>query len=94
MMFFFWLSLRSLLFSCVGDDAGPLIERDPILQHMGNVCLALHVLGEYVNPSSPWLPYLRLLPASYTTTLYFTPEHYQALKGSPVLGKSYSVRIH
>lgn len=67
---------------------GPLIERDPILQHMGNVCLALHVLGEYVNPCSPWLPYLRLLPASYTTTLYFTPEHYQALKGSPVLDEA------
>lgn len=64
---------------------GPLIERDPILQHMGNVCLALHVLGEFVNPNSPWQPYLRLLPASYPTTLYFTPEQYQALKGSPVL---------
>ncbi|XP_066981550.1 actin-histidine N-methyltransferase [Macrobrachium rosenbergii] len=65
---------------------GSLMERDPILQHMSNVSLALHVLGEYVNPSSPWLPYLRFLPSTYSTTLYFTPQQMQMLKGSPVLG--------
>ncbi|XP_047499015.1 actin-histidine N-methyltransferase-like isoform X1 [Penaeus chinensis] len=64
---------------------GPLIERDPILQHMGNVSLALHVLGEYVNPQSPWQPYLRILPASYSTTLYFSQEEILGLKGSPAL---------
>lgn len=64
---------------------GPLIERDPILQHMGNVSLALHVLGEYVNPQSPWQPYLRILPASYSTTLYFSQEEVLGLKGSPAL---------
>ncbi|XP_071536585.1 actin-histidine N-methyltransferase-like isoform X2 [Panulirus ornatus] len=64
---------------------GPLIERDPILQHMGNVSLALHVLGEFVNPQSSWQPYLRILPSSYSTTLYFLPQQLQTLKGSPVL---------
>ncbi|KAG7157689.1 actin-histidine N-methyltransferase-like [Homarus americanus] len=64
---------------------GPLIERDPILQHMGNVALALHVLGEFVNPQSSWQPYLRILPSTYSTTLYFTPQQLQSLKGSPVL---------
>nr|XP_053655087.1 actin-histidine N-methyltransferase-like [Cherax quadricarinatus] len=64
---------------------GSLIERDPILQHMGNVSLALHTLGEFVNPQSPWQPYLRILPSSYSTTLYFTPQQLQMLKGSPIL---------
>ncbi|XP_042877877.1 actin-histidine N-methyltransferase-like isoform X2 [Penaeus japonicus] len=64
---------------------GPLIERDPILQHMGNVSLALHVLGEFVNPQSPWQPYLRILPPSYSTTLYFSQEEILGLKGSPAL---------
>ncbi|KAK4308748.1 hypothetical protein Pmani_019577 [Petrolisthes manimaculis] len=64
---------------------GPLMERDPILQKMGNVCLALHVLGERVNSQSPWEPYLRILPHSYTTILYSTPQQLQGLQSSPVL---------
>nr|XP_045594445.1 actin-histidine N-methyltransferase-like [Procambarus clarkii]XP_045594446.1 actin-histidine N-methyltransferase-like [Procambarus clarkii] len=67
---------------------GSLIERDPILQHMGNVSLALHVLGEFVNPQSPWQPYLRILPSTYSTTLYFSPQQLQLLKGSPVLDEA------
>ncbi|XP_076068321.1 actin-histidine N-methyltransferase-like [Oratosquilla oratoria] len=64
---------------------GSLIERDPILQHMGNVSLALHLLGEAVNPDSKWAPYIHVLPESYSTTLYYTPEQMQLLKGSPAL---------
>ncbi|CAL4207208.1 unnamed protein product, partial [Meganyctiphanes norvegica] len=64
---------------------GSLIKRDPILQHMGNISLSLHVLGEYANSQSTWQPYLRILPLSYDTTLYFTPEQVHGLKGSPAL---------
>lgn len=64
---------------------GSLISCDPILQHMSNVSLALHTLAEFVSSHSPWQPYLRFLPSSYSTTLYFTPQQMQMLKGSPVL---------
>lgn len=53
---------------------------------MGNVALSLHLLGEYVNPNSIWQPYLRILPATYSTTLYFTPDDVKLMKGSPLLG--------
>ncbi|KAL7637676.1 UNVERIFIED_CONTAM: hypothetical protein RMT77_011285 [Armadillidium vulgare] len=64
---------------------GSLIEKDPILHHMGNVSLSLHLLGEYVNLNSHWQPYLRFLPKNISTTLYFSPEEIQLLKGSPLL---------
>ncbi|KAK7074955.1 Histone-lysine N-methyltransferase setd3 [Halocaridina rubra] len=64
---------------------GSFISRDPILQHMSNIALALHVLGEYVNQQSAWQPYLRFLPSTYSTTLYFTPEQMGMLKGSIAL---------
>jgi len=74
--------------TAINSYLGGLIKRDPILQHMGNISLSLHVLGEYVNPQSTWQPYLRILPASYDTTLYFTPEQVHGLKGSPALDEA------
>uniref|UniRef100_A0A672QBW7 protein-histidine N-methyltransferase n=1 Tax=Sinocyclocheilus grahami TaxID=75366 RepID=A0A672QBW7_SINGR len=53
---------------------GPLYSQDRILQAMGNVTLALHLLCERANPSSPWLPYIKTLPADYDTPLYFEEE--------------------
>lgn len=67
---------------------GDLIKRDPILQHMGNISLSLHVLGECANPQSAWQPYLRMLPATYDTTHYFTPDQVHGLKGSPALDEA------
>ncbi|XP_023228107.1 histone-lysine N-methyltransferase setd3-like [Centruroides sculpturatus] len=60
------------------------VKKDPILQHMSNVVLALHLMNEYVNPDSFWKPYLSILPAEYNTVLYFTPEDLKELTGSPV----------
>ncbi|XP_045187101.2 actin-histidine N-methyltransferase-like isoform X2 [Mercenaria mercenaria] len=62
---------------------GPLISEDKILQVMPSVVLALHLLCERRSPESNWGPYLNILPESYNTPLYFTPEDLKYLKGSP-----------
>lgn len=46
---------------------------------MGNVTLALHLLCERANASSPWLPYIKTLPANYDTPLYFEEEEVRHL---------------
>lgn len=62
-----------------------LIEKDPMLQRMPNVSLALHLLVEKNSPASFWEPYINILPPSYTTVLYFTPDDFKELRGSPAL---------
>lgn len=70
----------------VGDSLlGPLIRTDPMLQHMPNVALSLLLLIEKFKPDSFWKPYIAVLPAEYTTVLYFKPNELQELKGSPSL---------
>jgi len=70
------------------SELGPLIEKDNILRVMQNACLVLHVYCEKLNKNSFWKPYLDILPTSYSTTLYFTVEEMQALKGSPAFGEA------
>nr|CAD7571301.1 unnamed protein product [Timema californicum] len=65
---------------------GPLMRKDPMLQHMPNVALSLLLLAEKFNPDSFWRPYIKVLPTLYTTVLYFTTSELQELKGSPTLG--------
>ena len=67
------------------SQMGPLIEEDQILRVMPNVVLAMYLLGESKNPHSFWLPYIKCLPSTYNTTLYFSLEELKLLKGSPVL---------
>ena len=62
-----------------------LIEKDPMLQRMPNVALALHLLVEKNSPASFWEPYINMLPYSYSTVLYFTPDDFKELRGSPAL---------
>ena len=62
-----------------------LVEKDPMLQRMPNVALALHLLVEKNSPASFWEPYINLLPSSYSTVLYFTPDDFKELRGSPAL---------
>lgn len=69
--------------SCTGS----LIRTDPMLQHMPNVALSLLLLIEKFKPDSFWKPYIAVLPAEYTTVLYFKTNELQELKGSPSLGK-------
>lgn len=70
------------------SELGPLIEKDNILRVMQNACLVLHVYCEKLKKNSFWKPYLDILPTSYSTTLYFTVEEMQALKGSPAFGEA------
>jgi len=67
------------------SSIGTLIERDPLLQTMPNVVLAVHLLIERNSPASIWEPYINTLPHSYTTVLYFSPSQLEELKGSPAL---------
>jgi len=67
------------------SSIGTLIERDPLLQTMPNVVLAVHLLIERNSPASVWEPYINILPHSYTTVLYFTPSQFEELKGSPAM---------
>ncbi|XP_076441686.1 actin-histidine N-methyltransferase-like [Babylonia areolata] len=74
--------------SALKTPLGELIREDKILQVMPNVTLAMHLLVESKSPKSFWKPYLDILPDSYTTPLYFSPDELQHLKGSPTLGNS------
>ena len=56
------------------SSIGTLIERDPLLQTMPNVVLAVHLLIERNSPASLWEPYINTLPHSYSTVLYFNKE--------------------
>lgn len=44
------------------SEIGKLIERDPMLQTMNNVTLAMHLLLEKTSPASFWEPYINILP--------------------------------
>ncbi|XP_059178140.1 actin-histidine N-methyltransferase-like [Physella acuta] len=68
------------------SSLGSLIAEDKILQVMPNVTLALHLLNEKLNPESFWKPYIDILPSKYSLPLYWSSEHLQYLKGSPVQG--------
>ncbi|XP_063040026.1 actin-histidine N-methyltransferase [Engraulis encrasicolus] len=73
---FLWIPRKMLMTveSAKNSVLSGLYSQDRILQAMGNVTLALHLLCERATPSSPWLPYIRTLPASYDTPLYFQEE--------------------
>lgn len=70
------------------SELGPLIMKDNILRVMQNACLVLHVYCEKLKGNSFWKPYLDILPSTYSTTLYFSVEEMQALKGSPAFGEA------
>lgn len=62
-----------------------LMDKDPMLRTMPNVALSLHLVLEKNSPASYWEPYINVLPSKYSTVLYFTPEDFAELKGSPAL---------
>lgn len=67
------------------NPAGSLMRKDHILKNMPNVALAMFLLVEKMRRESFWRPYIDLLPASFTTVLYFTVDELAELKGSPTL---------
>ncbi|KAK0138345.1 Histone-lysine N-methyltransferase setd3 [Merluccius polli] len=81
---FLWIPRKMLMTveSAKNSVLGPLYSQDRILQAMGNVTLALHLLCERASPSSAWLPYVKSLPADYDTPLYYEEEEVRHLLGT------------
>ncbi|XP_030574737.1 actin-histidine N-methyltransferase isoform X3 [Archocentrus centrarchus] len=81
---FLWIPRKMLMTveSAQNSVLGPLYSQDRILQAMGNVTLALHLLCERANPASFWLPYIRSLPQEYDIPLYYQQEDVQLLLGT------------
>ncbi|RVE57502.1 hypothetical protein OJAV_G00217120 [Oryzias javanicus] len=78
---FLWVPRKMLMTveSAQNSVLGPIYSQDRILQAMGNVTLALHLLCERADPASFWLPYIRSLPQEYDTPLYYQQEDIQLL---------------
>lgn len=56
--------------------------------------LILCAMFEFAKGSaSRWAPYLAMLPESYDTLMFWTPEELAELQGSTVLGKAMQVRL-
>lgn len=84
---FLWIPRKMLMTveSAQNSILGPLYSQDRIMQAMGNVTLALHLLCERADPNSPWLPYIRSLPQEYDTPLYYQQEEVQLLLGTQAI---------
>ncbi|XP_040188537.1 actin-histidine N-methyltransferase [Rana temporaria] len=77
---FLWVPRKLLMTveSAKNSVLGSLYSQDRILQAMGNITLAFHLLCERADPGSFWLPYIKTLPSTYDTPLYFEEDevHY------------------
>ncbi|KAJ0063319.1 hypothetical protein NL108_016297, partial [Boleophthalmus pectinirostris] len=84
---FLWIPRKMLMTveSAQNSLLGPLYSQDRIMQAMGNVTLALHLLCERCTPGSHWLPYIRSLPLEYDTPLYFNQDEVQLLMGTQAI---------
>lgn len=71
-------------------DSGSLYSQDRILQAMGNITLAFHLLCERANPNSFWLPYIQTLPSEYDTPLYFEEDEVQYLQSTQAIHDVFS----
>uniref|UniRef100_A0A8C6NUG7 protein-histidine N-methyltransferase n=1 Tax=Nothobranchius furzeri TaxID=105023 RepID=A0A8C6NUG7_NOTFU len=81
---FLWVPRKMLMTveSAQNSVLGPLHSQDRIMQAMGNVTLALHLLCERASSSSSWLPYIRSLPQEYDTPLYYQQDDVELLLGT------------
>lgn len=81
---FLWIPRKMLMTveSAQNSVLGSLYSQDRILQAMGNVTLAIHLLCERASPASPWLPYIRSLPQEYDTPLFYQQDEVQTLLGT------------
>nr|XP_023684573.1 histone-lysine N-methyltransferase setd3 [Paramormyrops kingsleyae]XP_023684574.1 histone-lysine N-methyltransferase setd3 [Paramormyrops kingsleyae] len=89
---FLWIPRKMLLTveSAKNSVLGSLYSQDRILQAMGNVTLALHLLCERSNPSSFWLPYIKSLPSEYDTPLYYEEEEVRCLQATQAIQDVFS----
>ncbi|XP_069591523.1 actin-histidine N-methyltransferase [Ranitomeya imitator] len=89
---FLWVPRRLLMTveSAKHSVLGSLYSQDRILQAMGNITLAFHLLCERANPNSFWLPYIKTLPSEYDTPLYFQEEEVQQLLSTQAIHDVFS----
>lgn len=71
-------------------DSGPLYSQDRILQAMGNITLAFHLLCERADPHSFWQPYIQTLPSEYDTPLYFEEDEVRDLQSTQAIHDVFS----
>ncbi|NWX02886.1 SETD3 methyltransferase, partial [Caloenas nicobarica] len=89
---FLWVPRRLLMTveSAKNSVLGSLYSQDRILQAMGNITLAFHLLCERANPNSFWLPYIQTLPSEYNTPLYFEEDEVQYLQSTQAIHDVFS----
>ncbi|KAM3917964.1 actin-histidine N-methyltransferase isoform 2-T3 [Leptodactylus fuscus] len=89
---FVWVPRKLLMTveSAKNSVLGSLYSQDRILQAMGNITLAFHLLCERANPNSFWLPYIKTLPSEYDTPLYFQEEEVQYLQSTQAIHDVFS----
>uniref|UniRef100_W5MQD3 protein-histidine N-methyltransferase n=1 Tax=Lepisosteus oculatus TaxID=7918 RepID=W5MQD3_LEPOC len=89
---FLWIPRKMLMTveSAKNSVLGPLYSQDRILQAMGNVTLAFHLLCERANPASFWLPYIRTLPSEYDIPLYFEEDEVHYLQSTQAIHDVFS----
>ncbi|KAG8561533.1 hypothetical protein GDO81_015380 [Engystomops pustulosus] len=89
---FLWVPRKLLMTveSAKNSALGSLYSQDRILQAMGNITLAFHLLCERANPNSFWLPYIKTLPSEYDTPLYFQEEEVQYLQSTQAIHDVFS----
>ncbi|XP_065605934.1 actin-histidine N-methyltransferase isoform X1 [Cyrtonyx montezumae] len=89
---FLWVPRKLLMTveSAKSSVLGSLYSQDRILQAMGNITLAFHLLCERANPNSFWLPYIQTLPNEYDTPLYFEEDEVQYLRSTQAIHDVFS----
>nr|XP_020668561.1 histone-lysine N-methyltransferase setd3 isoform X2 [Pogona vitticeps] len=89
---FLWVPRKLLMTveSAKNSILGSLYSQDRILQAMGNITLAFHLLCERCNPNSFWLPYIQTLPNEYNTPLYFEEDEVQYLHSTQAIHDVFS----
>ncbi|XP_004584591.2 actin-histidine N-methyltransferase [Ochotona princeps] len=89
---FLWVPRKLLMTveSAKSSVLGPLYSQDRILQAMGNIALAFHLLCERANPSSFWQPYIQTLPSEYDTPLYFDEDEVRHLQSTQAIHDVFS----
>ncbi|KAL6076438.1 Histone-lysine N-methyltransferase setd3 [Balamuthia mandrillaris] len=70
---------------------GTLLATDKLLSQLKSLALAVHLLIEKHNHASFWAPYIKTLPVTYGTCLYFTLDELKALQGSPTFHSAIQV---
>ncbi|XP_053330870.1 actin-histidine N-methyltransferase [Spea bombifrons] len=89
---FLWVPRKVLMTveSAKNSVLGSLYSQDRILQAMGNITLAFHLLCERADPNSFWLPYIKTLPSEYDTPLYFEEDEVQHLQSTQAIHDVFS----